>query len=203
MATESCAPAPYPLIEPRIFVIRGAKVLLDSDLARLYEVETRTLNQAVRRNPDRFPEDFMFRLTTQEANTLEDLNLRSQTVISSYGGRRHLPYVFTEQGVAMLSSVLASRRAIVVNIAIMRTFVRLRQFLATQEEIVSRLDEFERHQTGHDSLLHEHTQQFEAVFATLDQFSQPPPEPSNTRRIGFPTADENPVHSPAKKSKSH
>jgi hypothetical protein len=199
MATESCAPAPYPLIEPRIFVVRGAKVLLDSDLARLYEVETRTLNQAVRRNPDRFPEDFMFRLSTQEANALEslnsNLNLTSQTVISSYGGRRHLPYVFTEQGVAILSSVLASRRAIVVNIAIMRTFVRIRQFLATQEEIVSRLD-------GHDDLLHEHTQQLEAVFATLDQFAEHPAEPSNTRRIGFPTADEIAVHTPAKKSKS-
>ncbi len=117
--------SPGPLIESRIWLIRGHKVLLDADLALLYEVQTRALNQAVRRNRERFPEDFMFQLTRKE-----DEALRSQIVISNVGGRggrRHAPYAFTEQRIAMLSSVLTSKRVIEVNIAIMRTFVRLRQ----------------------------------------------------------------------------
>jgi hypothetical protein len=121
---------PVEVIERRILLIRGHKVMLDSHLAELYEVPTRALNQAVKRNIDRFPEDFMFRLTTEEAN-------RSQFVTGSQKHRdpRSLPYAFTEQGVAMLSSVLKSARAVQVNIAIMRTFVRLRQILATHKEL--------------------------------------------------------------------
>jgi ORF6N domain-containing protein len=142
------------LIERRIYLIRGQKVMIDFDLAELYGVPTRQLNQQVTRNRKRFPRDFMFRLTKKEAESLRshfaisNPNLRSQSVISRsnlrsqfatsstrHGGRRYLPYVFTEQGVAMLSSVLNSERAIEVNIAIMRAFVRLRQMLETNEEL--------------------------------------------------------------------
>ena len=131
---------PVPLIESRILLIRGHKVLLDSDLATLYQVETRRLNEAVRRNRERFPEDFMFQLSREE-----DEVLRSQFATSKEGrgGRRYRPYVFTEQGIAMLSRVLTSKRAVEVNIVIMRTFVKLRQLLATHEELAHRLDQLE------------------------------------------------------------
>ena len=125
-------------VERKIYSIRGYKVLLDSELAALYGVETRILNQAVRRNLDRFPEDFMIQLTRDEFD-----NLISQIVTSSsanYGGRRKLPFVFTEQGVAMLSSVLNSGRAVQVNIAIMRAFVNMRRLVATNAEISKKLD---------------------------------------------------------------
>jgi hypothetical protein len=120
------------LIERRIYLIRGHKVMIDIDLADLYQVPTKRLNEQVRRNRTRFPRDFMFQLTTTEAEAL-----RSQiaTSKSSRGGRRYLPYAFTEQGVAMLSSVLNSERAIEVNIAIMRAFVKLRQMLESNEEL--------------------------------------------------------------------
>jgi hypothetical protein len=121
---------PVELIERRIYLIRGHKVMLDSDLAELYQVTTKALNQTVKRNLGRFPEDFMFELSSDEADFL-----RSQTVTSKKGrgGRRYLPYAFTEQGVAMLSSILKSRRAIQVNIAIMRTFVRLRELVGVKQ----------------------------------------------------------------------
>jgi len=122
------------VIEKKIFIVRGHKVMLDSDLARLYSVETKYLTRQTRRNIDRFPEDFMFRLTKEEI-------LRCQNVTSSYGGRRYLPYAFTEQGVAMLSSVLNSKRAIQVNIAIMRAFVKLREILSTHKELATKLRE--------------------------------------------------------------
>ena len=168
--------APVPLIESRIFLIRGEKVLLDTDLAVLYEVETRVLNQAVRRNQERFPRDFMFRLTRTE-----DEALRSQIVMSKAdgrGGRRYLAYVFTEQGVAMLSSVLRSKRAIEVNIAIMRTFVRLRQLLATHEDLARQLEELRWQQA-------EQGQQIQAVFETIQNLIEAPAEQPK-RRIGFP-----------------
>src|SRR3989338_697581 len=129
---------PQERIEHRIYVIRGQKVMLDRDLAELYGVLTKALLQAVKRNPKRFPRDFMFILTRQEV-----MNLRSQFVTSSWGGRRYQTYVFTEQGVAMLSSVLKSERAIQVNIAIMRAFVRLKQVFATHKELARKLKELE------------------------------------------------------------
>jgi ORF6N domain len=137
---DSSAELPAPLIESRIFLIRGHKVLLDADLALLYEVETKRLNEAVRRNRERFPEDFLFQLTAEETEAL-----RSQIATSNEGrgGRRYYPYAFTEQGIAMLSSVLRSQRAIAVNIVIMRTFVKLRQLLATHEDLAHRLDQLE------------------------------------------------------------
>ncbi|MBI5192600.1 MAG: ORF6N domain-containing protein [Nitrospirae bacterium] len=126
------------MIEKKIFLVRSKKVMLDSDLAELYEVETRTLVQAVKRNIGRFPPDFMFQLNNQE-----DTSLRSQFVISKYGkgGRRYTPYVFTEQGVAMLSSVLNSERAVHVNIAIMRAFVKLLEMISSHKDLSKRLSE--------------------------------------------------------------
>ena len=131
-------------VERCIYLIRGQKVMLSMDLARLYGVEPRSLVQAVKRNAERFPEDFMFQLAPQEV-----ANLKSQIVISSWGGARARPYAFTEQGVAMLSSVLNSRQAIEVNIAVMRAFVRLREFLASQAKLSKRLRQLEREVTAH------------------------------------------------------
>lgn len=159
-------------IERRIFLIRGQKVMLDSDLAELYRVATKAFNQGVKRNLARFPKDFMFRLTIKEAE-----NLRSQIVTSNWGGRRHLPYVFTEQGVAMLSSVLHSERAVQVNIAIMRAFVKLREILTTHRELAQKIEELERKYRQHDTKI-------QAVFDAIRQLLEPPPVPPK-RRIGF------------------
>lgn len=156
-------------IERQILLVRGQKVMLDADLAELYEVETKELNLAVRRNADRFPDDFMFHLSA-----LEFRNLRLQSVTSSsWGGRRYRPYAFTEQGVAMLSSVLRSPRAVQVNIAIMRAFVKLREILATHQELARRFDEMES----------KYDKQFRVVFDAIRQLMTPFEKPR--RRIGF------------------
>ncbi len=172
----SRAGIPAERIERSILILRGQKVLLDADLANLYDVETKVLLQAVKRNPNRFPNDFMFQLTDQEFR-----NLRSQFVTSSWGGRRYAPYVFTEQGVAMLSSVLNSPSAIAVNIEIMRAFVRLREMIAGNKELAKRLDELE---TRIDRKLATHDQ---AIAGVLDAMRalMAPPEPPKKRRIGF------------------
>ena len=158
-------------IERRILLIRGQKVMLDADLAGLYGVPTKKLNQAVKRNVERFPGDFMFRLTKHEAAAV----LRSQIVTSNdgRGGRRYNPYAFTEQGVAMLSSVLRSPRAIQVNIAIMRAFVKLREILATHRDLARRLDQME---SKYDA-------QFKIVFDAIRELMTPPQK--SRRRIGF------------------
>src|SRR5579864_8120075 len=132
-------------IETRIFMIRGQKVIVDSDLAGLYRVPTKVFNQAVKRNLKRFPKDFMFQLTGKEMEIL-----RSQFVTSSWGGRRNLPYAFTEQGVAMLSSVLNSERAVQVNIAIMRAFVKLREILTTHRDLADKIEDLEKKYRQHD-----------------------------------------------------
>jgi len=160
-------------IERCIYFIRGQKVLLDSDLAALYRVSTRAFNQAVRRNLRRFPADFMFQVTAEETELL-----RSQFVISSWGGRRYLPFAFTEQGVAMLSSVLRSERAIQVNIAIMRAFVKLREILATHKQLAHKIHELERKFQKHDS-------QIQAVFRAIRGLLEVKSEPAK-RPIGFP-----------------
>lgn len=135
------------VIEHKIFLVRGHKVMLSSHLAKLYGVKAKALVQAVKRNIERFPEDFMFQLSYKEFETL-----KSQIVTSRFGGiRRAYPYAFTEQGVAMLSSVLRSRRAIQVNIAIMRAFVRLRRILLTHKELTFKLNELERKIEQHDT----------------------------------------------------
>ena len=158
-------------IEKAIYLIRGEKVMLDRDLAKLYEVPTGALNQAVRRNRERFPEDFMFQLTSAE---VAKLNL-SQTVIGSEKHRdpRLRPYAFTEQGVAMLSSVLRSKCAISVNIEIMRAFVKLRQILKSNAELARRLDELER----------KYDKGFKIVFDAIRQLMAAPAR--NRKEIGF------------------
>lgn len=145
------------IIEKRVFLIRGHRVMLDSDLAELYEVPTLRLNEAVKRNSTRFPEDFMFRLTSSEWEIL-----RSQFAISKsgHGGRRYTPHAFTENGVAMLSSVLNSEQAVQVNIVIMRTFNRLREVLGDQATILRRLDSLEKTATTHGAQIH---QVFQAI----------------------------------------
>jgi hypothetical protein len=151
---------PVDRIESAILTIRGQKVMLDADLAALYGVETGALVRAVKRNVERFPSDFMFQLTAEELD-----NLRCQSGISSsWGGRRYLPYAFTEQGVAMLSSVLRSARAVQVNIAIMRTFVHLRRLAASHEELSRRLDALER----------KYDRQFKGVFDAIRRLMAPP-----------------------------
>lgn len=139
-------------VERRIHVIRGQKVMLDSDLAELYRVETKNLNKAVLRNADRFPEDFMFRLTSQEANALR---FQIGTSKVGRGGRRYLPYAFTELGIAMLSSVLNSERAIQMNIFIMRAFAYLRRVIATNKELEERVNQLELDQLKHGKVLTE------------------------------------------------
>lgn len=159
-------------IRQRIFFIRGQKVILDAHLAELYDVETRVLIQAVTRNRSRFPRDFMFQLSKREFESL-----RSQIVISNVrGGRRSAPYAFTEQGVAMLSSVLHSRRAIIVNIEIMRAFVELRRMLSEHEDLAKRIAELEEKYDG----------QFQVVFEAIRSLIAPPEKPR--KRIGYLSA---------------
>src|SRR4030066_414180 len=161
---------PIELIERKIYLIRGHKVMLDRDLSELYKVETRVLNQAVRRNIERFPEDFMFSLTRDEIMNL------SQIVISSR--IKHAPnvFVFTEQGVAMLSGVLNSGRAIQVNIAIMRAFVKLREILSTNKELALKLAQLERKMEKHD-------EEIKLIFDAIRELMKPPE--TKTKKIGF------------------
>jgi len=158
-------------IENRIFQIRGKKVMLDRDLAELYKVPTKVLIQAIRRNKNRFPHDFMFRLTEKEF-----ANLRSQFVTSSWGGRRYLPYLFTEQGVAMLSGVLNSECAVRVNIQIMRAFVNLRRVALTYTGLKRKIEAMEK----------KYDAQFKVVFSAIKRLLAPPPV-EKKRRIGFHT----------------
>jgi hypothetical protein len=157
-------------ISRRILTVRGHRVMLDADLAELYDVPTKAFNQAIQRNMDRFPEDFMFQLTEEEF-----AGLRSQFVTSKNGrgGRRYLPYVFTEQGVAMLSGVLNSHRAVQVNIAIMRAFVRMRRMLVSHEDLARKVAALEG---TYDS-------QFRVVFDAIRAMMEPPKTPR--QRIGF------------------
>jgi len=157
------------VVATKILFIRGKKVMLDSDLAKLYRVMTRDLNKAVKRNLERFPSDFMFQLNRKEAE-----NLMFQIGTSSWGGTRKLPYVFTEQGVAMLSSVLKSKRAIAVNVAIMRAFVKLREVLLTHKELAKKLEELERKYQLHES-------DIQAIFEVIKKLLEPPPEPPKPR----------------------
>lgn len=153
------------LIEQRIYFIRNQKVMLDSDLAELYQVETKALNQAVKRNIERFPEDFCFQLDKEEYDSL-----RSQLVTIASGRGQHskyLPYAFTEQGIAMLSSVLRSQRAIQVNIAIMRAFVKLRQFLVSNEELVKKVEQLAQLQDSQSTKLKKHDDQITAIFDAI------------------------------------
>lgn len=161
-------------IESQILLMRGQKVMLSTHLAELYEVEPRALVQAVTRNIARFPDDFMFQLSAEEF-----ADLKSQTVISSWGGSRTAPYAFTEQGVAMLSSVLRSERAIHVNVEIMRAFVRLRQMLASNAELARKLATLEK----------KYDAQFKIVFDAIRELMTPA-DPKKKRPIGFAPWEE-------------
>ena len=166
-----------------VFFVRGEKVMFDADLAKLYGVNTKALNQAFRRNKQRFPTNFAFQLSTAEYNDLksqivassgEGSNLRSQIVTStSHGGRRRPPYAFTEQGVAMLSSILRSSRAVEVNIAIMRTFVQLRRLMDTNRDLARKIEALEK----------KYDEQFTVVFEAIKQLIATPEEPR--KQIGF------------------
>ncbi|MFH1562452.1 MAG: ORF6N domain-containing protein [Nitrospirota bacterium] len=164
---------PVERIENKILFIRNQKVMLDRDLAELYEVPTRRLNEQVRRNIKRFPEDFMFQLTKEEFGVL-----KSHFAISSWGGTRKLPCAFTEQGVSMLSSVLNSERAILVNIQIMRTFTKLRQMLASNEDLRKKIEDMER----------KYDEQFRIVFDAIKALLEPPVK--KTKTIGFLREDD-------------
>ena len=182
--TEETAPLELiatPAIEKRIFVARGRQVMLDEDLADLYGVETKRLVQQVKRNLERFPEDFMFQLKKSEAEAL-----RSQIATSNAGrgGRRYAPYVFTEQGVAMLSGVLRSGRAIAVNIEIMRAFVELRRVVSSYAALEIRLEQIEREMNDR---LGEHDERLNEIFRVLHQLIAPPPRPK--RPVGFRVDD--------------
>lgn len=157
---------PIERIERKILLIRGQKVMLDKDLAGLYDVETKQLTRQVRRNIKRFPKDFMFRLRKEEF-------LRCQIGTSKRGGRRYLPYAFTEQGVAMLSSVLSSERAILVNIQIMRAFTKLREMAIGYAKLKRKIEAMER----------KYDRQFKVVFDAIRKLLEPPPQPK--RQIGF------------------
>lgn len=199
---------PAERIERRVLLLRGEKVILDVHLAELYEVSTKALNQAVKRNPERFPSDFLFKLTPQEtdlvlksqivtSNAENDGKLfvtsnilRSQSVTSKRvgtGGRRYSPYAFTEQGVAMLSSVLRSPRAVAVNIEIMRTFVRLRQMIAGHADLARKLKAMEK----------KYDAQFKVVFDAIRELMTPPTA-DEVREMGFHTTLKTP---PPAKSK--
>jgi len=159
---------PAEIIEQKILLIRGKKVMLDKDLAGLYGVETFNLNKAVKRNIERFPEDFMFQLTSEEFK-----NLIFHFGISSWGGTRKCPYAFTENGVAMLSSVLNSKRAIQVNIQIMRTFTKIRELIATHKDLQKKIEDMEK----------KYDHQFKVVFDAIKQLLAKP-EPKK-KKIGF------------------
>jgi hypothetical protein len=176
------------LIENRIYAIRGLKIMLDQDLAELYEVAPRALIQAVKRNLDRFPEDFCFQLTDTEAAAM-----RSQFVIASKRNIRYLPYAFTEQGIAMLSSVLRSQRAVKVNIAIMRAFVKIREIMATHTELSKKITELEQ---ATSTKFKQHDAQIKAIFEAIKKIIKaqlpapvppPPPDPIPAPKnpIGF------------------
>lgn len=161
-------------IERRIYLIRGEKVMLDAELATLYRVATKNLNKAVRRNLARFPGDFMFQLTEEEVE-----NLRFQFGTSRWGGRRYRPYAFTEHGVAMLSSVLNSRRAVQVNISIIRAFIKLRETLATHKDLARKIEELQRQQK-------EHGEQLGAVYSIVQSLVQKAAQ--SKKRIGYITS---------------
>lgn len=183
-------------IRNKIYEIRGQRVMLDFDLAAMYQVETKTLKQAVRRNIERFPEDFMFELTQDEYNTLT-ISLRSQIVTSNKGGIRYMPFAFTEQGVAMLSSVLRSETAIRANIAIMRAFVTMRNYITTTTQITAELAEIrtklallervdEENAAAVNDLSEDMRQELETIYQAIAALSVKVPQAASPRRpIGY------------------
>jgi hypothetical protein len=170
---KATAIAPLERIESRIYLVRGQKVILDSDLAALYGVPTKRLNEQVKRNRDRFPADFMFQLTSNEA---EDLRSQIATSSRGHGGRRYRPYAFTEHGAVMAASVLNTRRAVDVSVYVVRAFIKLREVLSTHKELARRLVELEERIKGHD-------EEITALFEAIRQLMEPPEK--SRKRIGF------------------
>ncbi len=167
------APVAVEVIQRRIYLVRGQKVMIDADLAKLYQVETKVLNRAVQRNLSRFPDDFMFRLTPEEA---ESLRCQIGTSKVGRGGRRYLPLVFTEHGVVMLSSVLKSERSVQMNILVVRAFVNLREMLASHKDLAHKMIELERQQRSQG-------QQLSQVYTVVRRLMEP--EKKRKRTIGF------------------
>jgi hypothetical protein len=187
MGRKAAEIIPVDRVEKRIYHIRGQRVILSSDLAELYGVPEKVLNQAVRRNRDRFPDDFMFQLTAPEQRNLKSQivtsssskGLRSQIVTSNTrGGRRYLPYAFTEQGVAMLASVLRSPTAVRVSIEIVRAFVRLRQLLASHDDLRQKLDELQLKLEDHDG-------QILSILDAIRDLMEPPADGAPEHPFGF------------------
>jgi hypothetical protein len=176
---------PVDLIERKIYLIRGQKVMLDSDLAALYDVDTKILNKAVKRNEQRFPKDFMFRLTADETASLR---FHFGTSNKGRGGRRYSPFAFTENGIAMLSSVLNSNRAIAVNIQIMRTFTKLRELLLTHKDLKHRLEDLEK----------KYDMQFKVVFDAIRQLMATPVP--KEKKVGFIVKERSVVYRTKKKA---
>ena len=162
----------------KIVILRGQKVMVDKDLAQMYNVEVKRLNEAVKRNSARFPEDFMFQINDEEW-----LNLKSHFATSSWGGTRKLPYAFTEQGVAMLSSVLGSETAIQVNIQIIRVFIKMKQLLLDNKDLFLKIERIERKLTDHDK-------DIQNIFTVLKKLLQPA-EPVKRNPVGFPYPKKN------------
>jgi hypothetical protein len=173
LSIEVIAKAPVDLIERRIYLARGRKVMFDRDLAGIYSVETRALVQAVKRNAERFPDDFMFQLTAEEA-----AGMRSQTVIASKRNLRYRPYAFTEHGALMLASVLKSKRAVEMSIRVVRVFIQLREMLAQNKELAIRIEKLEAGQVRHESAL-------STIVDEIRRLLQPPK--TKKKRIGFVT----------------
>ncbi|MDY6987747.1 MAG: ORF6N domain-containing protein [Thermodesulfobacteriota bacterium] len=188
--TAKHAIVPVEQVERTILLVRGQKIILDADLAELYGVETKILNKAVKRHLDRFPEDFMFQLTAEET---ENLRFQIGTSRAGHGGRRYLPYAFTEQGVAMLSGLLNSPRAVKVNIAIMRAFVKLREVLSSHKKLEAKLAELERKIEDHDESI-------QAIFEAIRQLMAPPEKPK--RKIGFEVKEKRAAYGKRKKGKN-
>jgi hypothetical protein len=168
----------------RIYIIHGEKMMLDRDLAEMYGVETRVFNQHIKRNLNRFPKDFMFQLSEKEFK-----NLISQNVTSSWGGTRKLPYAFTEQGVAMLSSVLNSETAIEVNIRIIRVFTKMREFALTHKEILMQLNKLEKEVSSNNRNTERNSKDIENIFAVLKELIERDAKPSPRNKIGFKQYD--------------
>ena len=171
--SKAVVKVPDEIIMNQIYYIRGQKVMLDKDLADLYDVDTRNLNKAVKRNIKRFPDDFMFQLTTEEFK-----NLMFQFGTSSWGGTRKMPFAFTEQGVAMLSGILSSERAIAVNIQIMRIFTRIRQMLSDNTELRLEIEKIKKKMDNHDKNI-------EQVFQYLDELLDKKENPKDRKQIGY------------------
>jgi hypothetical protein len=175
---------PAAFIERRIYVIRGQRVMLDSDLAALYEVETKALNRAVKRNPDRFPKDFMFQLTEEESNSLR---CQIGTSNETRGGRRYSPHVFTEHGVGMLCSVLNSQRAVKMNIAIIHAFIKLREMLASHKDLARQFERLEHTQQEHAAVLSIVVKDIQDLKTTVIEKFKALTTPRRKPRIGFIT----------------